>query len=112
MKARLCVLRRRIVATLIACLCIVAVGCFDASSVEGEYRAAGDDGEVRLVLEPGGRGTWSTSDVDVFFVWDRRGDQIWLHTRGGGVLVGRLGASGGIAVDMPDAGRLEFVRGE
>lgn len=93
------------------CFAVFALaGCQQTDDVSGRYVAQAQSGEVLLVLDEGGRGTWATDEEDIAFTWERRGDEVWLHTRGGGVLVGTLSAGGGIVMQMPGVGEVVFSR--
>jgi hypothetical protein len=44
--------------------------------------------EITLELKPNGEGVWSSGDIPVPFRWEVKDEKIWLHTKGGGVLIG------------------------
>ena len=43
-----------------------------------------------LELRANSQGSWSFETTTVPFKWEIRGPEIWLHTKEGGVIVGRL----------------------
>ncbi len=78
------------------------------ADLAGTYTAG--DADVRMELKATGKGALSTPEDDISFTWERRGDEVWLHTRGGGVVVCTLGPDGSLATDMPGVGNLRFTR--
>ena len=91
----------------------LVAGCSGQANLAGTYHAKGNDGiEAQLVLQDGGKGSWSTDEADVDLTWERKGDEVWLHTRSGGVLPGTILDGGNIHVDLPGVGDLTFRRGK
>lgn len=78
------------------------------ADLAGPYTARG--GEMRLTLKDTGKGSLSTPDDDISFTWERRGDEVWLHTRAGGVVVCALESDGSLRADIPGVGKLRFTR--
>ena len=103
---------RRLVPVL-ALACVLALTACRGGEAElaGQYTATNRDG-VALALHGEGKGTWTTPDEDLEFTWERRGQEVWMHTRDGGIIVGQVTPDGGITVRLPGAGRYEFTRGQ
>jgi len=92
---------------LIAALMTAACGRAPAD-LAGTYEAP--KAQATMELKDTGKGALSTPDDDISFTWERRGDEVWLHTRGGGVVVCVLGPDGSLSTDMPGVGKLRFTR--
>lgn len=94
-----------------ALLLLMLVACSqDKNTASGTYTAQGQDTEVVLTLSENGRGTWSTDTDEISFKWSLRKDgQLWLHTKEGGVVQGRL-VEGQIALTLPGVDELVFSR--
>ena len=95
-----------------AVLVVLALGlcaCGAREDMVGSYHAAGHGGvDVSLVLHEGGKGTWTTDEADVPLTWELKGDELWLHTRAGGVLSGVVEGGGVVRMDLPGVGELVF----
>jgi len=95
---------------LLLALAALAASCSDSSGVEGKYVALGADGKnVTLTLKKGFTGEWETHTDAVSVRWEAKGSEIWLHSKGGGVLRG-VWADGTLRVALPGEGELVFVR--
>lgn len=95
-------------AALLAALLATACGRSPAN-MAGDYTTTGSD-DVHMALKATGKGVLSTPEDDISFTWERHGDQIWLHTKAGGVVVCALEDGGALSMDMPGVGRLRFTR--
>jgi len=96
----------------VACLAAVVAlwACSGAADLEGRYVAPGDGVAVTLDLGPGGKGVWSTDEEQIPVTWERRGAEVWLHTKSGGMVPGRLEGDGTLIMDLPGVGLFTFVR--
>jgi hypothetical protein len=67
-------------------------GCGGNEGFPGRYRAeikgAGPPQAAILELNENGQGVWKISGDQLSFKWEVRGEEIRLHTREGGVLIG------------------------
>ncbi|MBI4805716.1 MAG: hypothetical protein HY795_10835 [Desulfovibrio sp.] len=100
---------RKIIALLFA-LAAMAASCSGSSGAEGKYVAQGADGKiVTLTLKAGFTGEWETHTDAVSVRWEARGSEIWLHSKGGGVLRG-VWSDGALRIALPGEGELVFVR--
>ncbi len=82
----------------------------DKKSMAAKYTAKSNDMEIVLNLKEDGRGTWSTDTDEISFKWSiRKGEQLWLHTREGGVIQGRLKGKR-ITLTLPGVDELVFSR--
>lgn len=72
------------------------IGCEGKTKITGKYISEGIGKEqnyiIGLELLPNGQGSWSisTEEENVIFKWDVSGDQIFLHTKTGGVVTGKV----------------------
>ncbi len=95
---------------LAALLCLAA--CTDnRRALAGSYTAHSDEGStVTLVLKHDGKGAWSHGGVTETLTWERRGeDGLWLHTKDGGVLRGRLD-NDAIILELPSWQTFTFTK--
>lgn len=104
-------MRLALAALCLAALCLAALtACSGAPDVAGSYHADADGERVELELTDGGKGVWTTQDEEVAFSWERRDEEVWLHTRSGGLMTGTLEHGGGLTMDVPGVGALHFSR--
>jgi len=107
-------MKRRIFPLFLVISVILAAfyGCADTASVIGEYVAQFDEQQgqrIGLQLEPDGQGTWTSVDESISFKWESRAGQIWLHSKTGGIIEGKL-LEGDIEFNVPGAGRVTFKK--
>lgn len=87
------------------------VACADPAKLEGKYQSsAGSELFVLMELKPSGQGTWETDMDMVSFRWKQRGQEIWLHTRTGGVIVGDIENSDHLRMEIPGIGLITFEK--
>jgi hypothetical protein len=78
------------------CLLLFAAtaGCSPRTQLVGTYTAEITDSphhsEATLELKETGTGVWKVGDDEVTFSWHVKGNELRLHTRNGGVIVGSL----------------------
>ena len=87
--------------------------CRDTMSLTGKYMSQGDKDrhlpDIVLILGANGQGSWAGEGDSVDFRWDFGENEIRLHTRSGGVLLGRIiGES--IEISLPGTGPLIFKK--
>ena len=91
---------------LIMGICILILsGCEKNFELAGNYEDP--EHEITLSLMPDHRGEWATLEDNVSFRWERRKNQIWLHTKAGGVLVGNIRAHE-LVFKVPGSGIYHF----
>jgi hypothetical protein len=82
-------LRRKWAAGLILVLAgLCLLGCKERQPYAGKFISLNETPEITLDLKPNGEGIWSSGDQRVTFRWEVKGERIWFHAKGGGVLVG------------------------
>jgi len=88
--------------------------CEDTAALQGHYRAGPplekQAHPLELVLNPNGQGSWARGDERVSFKWETKNNKIWLHTKSGGIVSGRLIEVEGIELRMPGSGVVAFKR--
>lgn len=102
---------RTTLAWLFLSLSLTLAACSpDRGEAVGSYTAAAEDTEIILTLNANGRGTWSTDMDEIPFKWSLpESGQLWLHTREGGVIQGRI-ENGRVTIALPGAEELMFER--
>lgn len=93
---------------LLALAVMLILGCSRTPEVPGTYFAKNGEAAVHLTLGEDGKGVWSTEGDDVQLTWQVKNGEVWLHTKSGGVLPGRIAGDGVIRLDLPGVGALEF----
>ncbi len=89
----------------------LAAACSDPSHLIGKYQSLPEaEHFVLLDLQPNGQGTWETDFDVVAFRWKQRGQEIWLHTRTGGVITGDIAEATRLKVDLPGVGMIVLER--
>lgn len=100
---------RGVMAPLLALVLLLAVaGCAQAPDWPGTYHAKTGETQVELILGEDGKGVWSTEDDDVPLTWEVKKGEVWMHTKSGGVLPGRVGGDGVLLVELPGVGKMTF----
>lgn len=105
---------RFLLSLLIPCL-LALLSCQSGTDLTGTYEAVSPlnpDASVTLVLKAEGKGAWSVDGEEVAFQWEVRGDELWLHTRSGGVLTGRVGEDDSIDITLAGVGKLLFKKSD
>lgn len=97
---------------LLVCLAMVMVlACTPEPKVVGTYIADPNDSprqsETTLELKDNGVGLWKVGDEEVSFTWHIKGEQLRVHTKGGGVLVGVLDKNT-ISISLPGSKEMSF----
>ncbi|OPX21172.1 MAG: hypothetical protein BZ151_00480 [Desulfobacca sp. 4484_104] len=110
-------IRRTILLAMALMLIGLALGCKSRGPFVGRYMADIEQPtrkQILLELKANGEGSWTINSQEVSFRWEVKKGQIWLHTKGGGVIIGTpvgdklfLDLSGDIE---PGGKRLEFKR--
>ena len=90
-----------------------AAGCGPGTQHAGTYIAETRDfphrGETTLELKETGTGVWKAGDDEVPFSWLVKGNELRLHTKNGGVIVGNLDNQV-IRVTLPGSKELSFKK--
>ncbi|MGL1862031.1 MAG: hypothetical protein OCC46_05845 [Pseudodesulfovibrio sp.] len=102
---------RRILPILLLLFAMVLTACSqDKGAVAGTYAAQSNETEIVLTLKDNGKGTWSTDLDEIEFKWSiRKGGELWLHTKEGGVIPGVI-SDDTITMILPGVDQLVFQR--
>ena len=65
-------------------------GCKAREPYAGKYQSLNQEPPITLDLKANGEGIWSMGDQQVGFRWEVKQDRIWIHAKGGGVMIGTL----------------------
>lgn len=86
--------RNILLMALAGLLLTLAFSCERADRYVGMYLADGkslpEQTETYIELQEHGVGVWRVLDDEASFRWDVRDDEIRLHTKSGGVIVGKI----------------------
>ncbi len=85
---------RSFLAGILVVFVILMLSCEDSERLVGKYQAeaieSGESSLLFLELMPNGQGSWSTEEDNVSFKWEIRENAIRLHTKSGGVIIGKI----------------------
>jgi hypothetical protein len=91
----------------------LTTGCEERGRLSGRYVADIDENRlsptISLELMDNGQGSWSTEEDNVSFKWEIRENEIWLHTKSGGVIVGKI-VGETIEINLPGVGEYYFEK--
>ena len=91
----------------------LTTGCEERGRLSGRYVADIDENRlsptISLELMDNGQGSWSTEEDSVSFKWEIRESEIWLHTKSGGVIVGKI-VGETIEINLPGVGEYYFEK--
>lgn len=98
--------------TLIVCLLLGTLSCGPGRDLAGKYRAAGGNPQPQLVLKADGKGAWKLDRDESPFTWEQKGDELLLHAKTGGVIVGKIDPNDAIDISLPGMDNFHFTRVE
>jgi hypothetical protein len=83
---------------------------------EGIYEAQAEEDSkyagATIELKEDGEGTWIMLDDEAPFSWYKKGDQLRLNTKGGGVIVGEIQDEDSFEIQLPGAERMSFKKSD
>ena len=92
---------------------LVFLSCSRRYETAGKYEELNPinkDFSIVLDLKPDGKGVWTAGDEVIDFKWEVRGQDIWLHTKSGGVISGRIVEDNSIDITLPGIGNFFLKR--
>lgn len=102
----------RTLSLILILILLAPVSCGHKHDPAGKYEALhpSEAGTIQMLLKADGKGQWTIARENIPFSWELKGDAVWLHSRTGGVVVGKIQQDYSIDMDVPGAGRLLFKR--
>lgn len=97
---------------LIVCLVFMLASCSGQPDMAGKYQDVSHDASHSpsvIELRDNKEGTWETEIDLINFRWSVRDDEIWLHTKTGGVIIGQI-TDEGFKIELPDVGTYVFEK--
>lgn len=100
---------------LLFCLvpAVIVFGCGSKPQPAGTYVSDAMDSprhsETTLDLKDNGVGVWKVGDEEFSFTWFMKGDQLRVHTKSGGVLVGKI-EENAIRMTIPGSKEMAFKK--
>lgn len=81
-------------ATLVCLALFLFASCVQEQNYEGIYQAEGGKTQKycnsQIELMEKGMAVWRVPDDEVSFRWDIKRDEIWLSTKSGGIIIGKI----------------------
>ncbi len=90
----------------------IVAGCAEHPDMVGVYQevsGAAPGSSSILKLEENKEGIWETNIDEISFRWSVKGQELWLHTKTGGVIIGRI-IDQGFIIELPETGSFVFHR--
>lgn len=92
---------------------ILSPACENREKYAGLYQAQLEDlhqgRETAIELKENGQGVWRIVDDEASFNWTVSGDEIRLHTKDGGVIIGTI-KEAEMEIILPGSQKMTFVR--
>jgi hypothetical protein len=96
-------------------LLILMISCGSKDPFIGIYKTEAKDSpkqaETILELKVNGDGIWRVRDEEVPFSWYRKGGELRVNTKGGGVIVGAI-ENDAIHITLPGSKTLSFKKSQ
>ena len=106
-------MRQPLLTLTLLILLSLGISCQPGRDLAGKYKAMDPRGggkAVLLELKSDGKGSWKMGHEDFSFTWEDRGDEVWLHSKSGGVIAGNIGKDHSIHVSLPEVGSFRFEK--
>ena len=92
---------------------IFVFSCAQKDVYEGVYKSQGGEASKyagsQIELMEKGRAVWRTQDDEVSFRWEVKDSEIWLSTKAGGIIIGKI-HDDTIEVTLPGAKTMSFKK--
>jgi hypothetical protein len=93
---------------------MLTISCGSKDKLIGVYRAEAESSSPRqaetiVELKANGDGIWKVGDEEVPFSWYLKDGELRVNTKGGGVIVGAIGADV-IQMTLPGAKTMSFTK--
>jgi hypothetical protein len=94
-------------------LLFLNLSCESRDAFVGSYSGLGEGpqqyAQAEIKLKEDGYGLWRVADEEVSFRWDCRGNEIRLHTKEGGVIIGEI-KGGNLKITLPGTKSMSFKK--
>ncbi len=101
-----------LIAVIMSCL-VFTLSCGERDKWAGKYGSTvsktQESPAIFLELMPNGNGSWATEEDSASFKWEIRGNEVWLRTKSGGIIVGNIKGDS-IEVNLPGMDARHFKR--
>ena len=95
-------------------LLLFTFSCIQVDRYSGKYLATekeqSEQTELFIELQEDGIGIWRALDDEVSFRWDVKNNQIRLHTKSGGVILGEIQGDHTFEIELPGHRVLNFKK--
>jgi hypothetical protein len=98
----------------LGCLFLIfAASCGSETQYIGVYKAQDTESkkESEIELKSDGEGSWRVEDNEEDFSWNKKGDEIRLNTKQGGVIVAKI-QDDSLTITLPGGKKLSFKKVE
>ena len=98
---------------LLLLMVVFPLSCGQKDIYEGIYKAQQEETSKyfrnQLELMEKGQAVWRLSDAEVSFRWDIKDSEIWLSTKSGGIIIGKIHGDT-IEITLPGANKMSFKK--
>lgn len=85
---------RKMICSLVCLVLMLTFACAKEENFAGTYRATEKNppefSDVLVELKEGGEGIRRRHGEEIIFEWESKGNEIRIHTKGGGIIVGKM----------------------
>ena len=103
----------RLLPVLLSLIVVFTSFCSQKDVYEGVYIAQEEKSSKyagsKLELMEKGQAVWRVPDYEVSFRWDIKGSEIWLSTKSGGIIIGKIHGDT-ITITLPGAKKMSFKK--
>ncbi len=94
-------------------LIFLNLSCESREALVGSYTGLEEEArqpaQAEIKLKEDGFGLWRVGDEEVSFRWNRTGNEIRLHTKEGGVIIGEI-KGGNLKITLPGTKSMSFKK--
>ena len=94
-------------------LLFLTLSCESKDAFVGSYSGLEEGSQqyaqANIELKEDGYGLWRVADEEVSFRWDCKGNEIRLHTKEGGVIIGEI-KEGNLKITLPGTKSMSFKK--
>ncbi len=94
-------------------LLFLNLSCESKDAFVGSYSGVEEEShqyaQAEIKLKEDGFGLWHVADEEVSFRWNRKGNELRLHTKEGGVIIGEI-KEGNLKITLPGTKSMSFKK--